>query len=51
MAKENNFLELHVIAPTLRAISEDYRVVNVARQRAKHLLSLAEPSSSDAAQR
>lgn len=47
MAKENNFVELHVIAPTLRTISEDYRVVNVARQRAKNLLSMAEASSSD----
>jgi hypothetical protein len=48
LAKENNYIELHVIAPTLRAISEDYRVINVARQRAKNLLSMAEQTSSTA---
>jgi hypothetical protein len=42
MASQNQLMELQVIEPTLRAIANDYQVLNIARGRANHLLSLAQ---------
>lgn len=40
-AKEHYLVELHVISPVLHKIAEDPAVMDLARQRAQHLLSLA----------
>ena len=41
MAGENQLLELQAIAPALQAVADDYSVLHIAREHAKHLLELA----------
>jgi hypothetical protein len=41
MVQEQQLQELQAIAPTLRAIADDYSVMHIARERAKHLLQPA----------
>ncbi len=44
LAQEGRLQELQAIAPTLRQVAEDDGVLHIARQRAQHLLRLAEAS-------
>jgi hypothetical protein len=41
LALEHRAIELPIIAPTLQQIAEDPRVMNIARQRARHILLIA----------
>ena len=41
MAGENQLLEIQAIAPSLRAVADDYSVLHIARQHAEHLLEQA----------
>jgi hypothetical protein len=45
-AKNGQLLELQVIEPNLRAVADDTSVLNVARERAQHLLKLAQASGT-----
>jgi hypothetical protein len=38
---DHRAVELQVIEPTLQKIADDYRVMNIARQRARHVLQIA----------
>src|SRR6185437_1082055 len=40
-AEGNNLAEIQIIAPTLKSIADDSKVLNIARQRAKRLLAKA----------
>ena len=40
-AENHNLAELQIIAPTLKSIADDTKVLNIARQRAKRLLAKA----------
>jgi hypothetical protein len=40
-AESHNLAELQIIAPTLKSIQDDTKVLNIARQRAKRLLAKA----------
>ena len=40
-AENHNLAELQIIAPTLKSIADDTKVLNIARQRAKKLLAKA----------
>jgi hypothetical protein len=41
MAGKDELIELQAIAPALHSIADDYRVLHMAREHAKHLLELA----------
>jgi hypothetical protein len=40
-AESHNLAEVQIIAPTLKSIQDDTKVLNIARQRAKRLLAKA----------
>lgn len=44
LAHDHNLAELQIIAPTLETIANDPAVMNIARQRARHLLEGLQPA-------
>jgi hypothetical protein len=50
MARDNQLLELHAIEPALRAVANDTRVMNLARQEAKDLLAIANGTANGGSQ-